>query len=140
MGWAIRSSLISIVQLKIIPLLEKLRNGVTTYSTPIFPAAALSDAWSSLSVPTRNLDHDGVYLISLIGGLPLLPLHTVFLCLSPSLVVPCLGLCQSNCLCAYACSLPSLSSRARFPRPALERKQPEAGGFLKIHCYFLATG
>lgn len=29
---------------------------------------------------------------------------------------------------------------ARFPKPALERKQPEAGGFLKIHCYFLVAG
>lgn len=80
MGWVIRSSLISVVNLKIISLPEKLRSGVTTSPTPTFPEAALPDA--ELSVPTRNWAMMGVYSVSLIGGLPLLP-H-VSLCLSPS--------------------------------------------------------
>lgn len=142
MGWAIRSSVISTVQLKIFPLREKLRSGVTTRPTPIVPEAALPGAQSPLSIPRRNLYHDGCLLGFFHWRLPhAAPQHGSLLSLSLPLGFHCLGLWTllSSPLLEQVPSFSELLG-TRFPKSALERKQPEAGGFLKIHCYFLVAG
>lgn len=79
-----------------------------------------------------------VYWASLIGGLPFLPLQRGFsLFFSEPLGFHALA--SEQLPLRKQLSFPELLC-ACFPRPALERKQPEAGGFLKIHCYFLVSG